>query len=344
MSRKKKKQQRLEALKATVNVTEEDQDKPLNKFASLSEIVIPNTGDTIKALWDDYTVSSKPVSDSIPMVAIGKGGTRGYISPGSYSVSSSRAAGQPVATEDTTLSSASTTFSIQDVKYYLKVLGDASATSIPAWQIKYGTWPPSPAKPKYPVTSVKPPPMPSWPGYVTVGITAEAQDDARFERMSADVAFSNRVFLRSTLGGTPSLARNYDQGGNGRKWEISDSIFGSNLVTSLIIDDPDERKKATMTNPAEVLDYLAKKGKAGEARHMPVLDFDVPIQVLPSSQLGHYHLYIDHEVGWNKYVKIMEAFEAAGIVEKGFVSASKEKGWTGLRPPGVTKPDAPKGV
>lgn len=174
----------------------------------------------------------------------------------------------------------------------------------------------------------------------------EEETDPRFERIPSEVAFSNRVFIRHTIDGKPTLDNNYGSIPTKpeRKWSIVDSIFGANLVTSLVIDDPDERERATMTSPEEVLEYLAQKGKADDATHRPVLDFDVPIQVLPSSQLGHYHLYIDHDVEWKKYVAILDAFKEAGIVEVGYVEASKEKGFSSLRPPGVTKPDSPKGV
>lgn len=72
--------------------------------------------------------------------------------------------------------------------------------------------------------------------------------------------------------------------------------------------------------------------------HLPVLDLDVPHRLEPSSTEGHSHLYIDVPVKWDVYVKLLDALANAGIVERGYVEASKAKGATMVRKPGVTKP------
>lgn len=73
--------------------------------------------------------------------------------------------------------------------------------------------------------------------------------------------------------------------------------------------------------------------------HLPVLDLDVPHRLEPSSTAGHSHLYIDVPVEWRTYVKLLDALADAGIVERGYVEASKAKGATMVRKPGVTKPE-----
>lgn len=83
--------------------------------------------------------------------------------------------------------------------------------------------------------------------------------------------------------------------------------------------------------------------KCANGKHAPVIDIDIPIYVLPSSQLGHYHLYIDKEIPWNSYVRILKALENAGIIESGYLKASLEREYTAVRPVGVTKPGSPRG-
>jgi len=78
-------------------------------------------------------------------------------------------------------------------------------------------------------------------------------------------------------------------------------------------------------------------------KHAPVIDVDIPIYVVPSSQLGHYHLYIEKEISWNSYVRILKALENAGIIEAGYLNASLSRGYTAVRPVGIVKPGSPRG-
>jgi hypothetical protein len=72
--------------------------------------------------------------------------------------------------------------------------------------------------------------------------------------------------------------------------------------------------------------------------HRPVLDIDFPVKVVESSTPGHCHLYIDRDLEWDDYVKLLEVLGEVGILEPGYVSASLERGFTALRLPWVRKP------
>jgi hypothetical protein len=72
--------------------------------------------------------------------------------------------------------------------------------------------------------------------------------------------------------------------------------------------------------------------------HLPVLDIDLPAALVPSSQKDHYHLYIEKEVEEGSYFRLLDALAECGIIEKGYADASKAKGGTFVRVPGVTKP------
>lgn len=93
----------------------------------------------------------------------------------------------------------------------------------------------------------------------------------------------------------------------------------ANVVTSLAAD-----------NSADVfLDV--------EAMHYPVLDIDLPCELVPSSTPGHFHLYIDHPVPDGAYWDLIGAMVACGIVQPGYLGASRARGYTAARLPWVRK-------
>jgi hypothetical protein len=72
---------------------------------------------------------------------------------------------------------------------------------------------------------------------------------------------------------------------------------------------------------------------ANSAPHAPVIDLDFPCQLVESGTPGHYHLYIDKEVPWDKYIAVLDAMVDAGLVQGGYVAASKVRGYTAVRVP-----------
>jgi len=82
----------------------------------------------------------------------------------------------------------------------------------------------------------------------------------------------------------------------------------------------------------------------GGDRHKVVLDIDLPVTVLPSTTPGHHHLFIDHEVAWDDYVNLLEALVTCGLVEPGYVNASKQRGYSCVRLPWVKKVEPPEPI
>jgi hypothetical protein len=82
----------------------------------------------------------------------------------------------------------------------------------------------------------------------------------------------------------------------------------------------------------------------GGPNHKVVLDIDLPARLLPSSTPGHHHLFIDKAIPWDDYVNLLEALAACGLVERGYVYASKERGYTCVRLPWVKKVEPPEPV
>lgn len=95
----------------------------------------------------------------------------------------------------------------------------------------------------------------------------------------------------------------------------------------------DSVEEVTSLDDAEIVTSEFRHGYA----HMPVLDIDVPIAVIPSSTPGHSHLFIGVEMEWSVYAKLIYAMADAGILENGYVDASDARGFTAVRLPWVTK-------
>jgi hypothetical protein len=73
------------------------------------------------------------------------------------------------------------------------------------------------------------------------------------------------------------------------------------------------------------------------AQHKPVLDIDLPVQVLPSSTPGHSHLFIDKELTWEQYTRLLYVLADIGIIETGYRTASLVRGYTAVRLPWIKK-------
>lgn len=73
------------------------------------------------------------------------------------------------------------------------------------------------------------------------------------------------------------------------------------------------------------------------AMHRPLLDIDMPAKLIPSTTPGHFHLFIDREMPWCQYARLLRALGRAGILEPGYVTASLERGYSAVRLPWVKK-------
>lgn len=71
--------------------------------------------------------------------------------------------------------------------------------------------------------------------------------------------------------------------------------------------------------------------------HAPVIDLDFPCSLVESSTPGHFHLYLDRPVSWERYAALLKALRWAGLIEEGFYRLSIARGATFVRKPGVKK-------
>jgi len=90
--------------------------------------------------------------------------------------------------------------------------------------------------------------------------------------------------------------------------------------------------------PIEEANMITSLDTAGwGGQHRPVLDLDMDAFLIESSTKGHHHLVIDHLLSTDQYFKLLDVLAEVGIVEPGFVDASKKRGATAIRLPWISK-------
>lgn len=76
----------------------------------------------------------------------------------------------------------------------------------------------------------------------------------------------------------------------------------------------------------------------GTDQHRPVLDIDFRAALLPSSQAGHFHLYLDQSMKTEEYFKFLHKLAKFQIIEYGYAEASHARGFSAVRVPWLRKP------
>lgn len=72
--------------------------------------------------------------------------------------------------------------------------------------------------------------------------------------------------------------------------------------------------------------------------HSVMIDIDrLNVWLRPSSTAGNYHLYIHKAIPWNYYLELLEALHKCGIIETGYLEASRRRKATFLRVPWMKK-------
>ena len=114
--------------------------------------------------------------------------------------------------------------------------------------------------------------------------------------------------------------------GKSRRYYKVEQLNGSDAEPS--VDDRVECKR----EEANVVGSLCQDGF-----HRPVIDIDHNVQLVPSSTLGHYHLYLGVPMEKERYFKLLHALVDAGVVSSFYVKAADVRGQTFVRLPGVRK-------
>ncbi len=135
-----------------------------------------------------------------------------------------------------------------------------------------------------------------------------------------------------------------EEGLNALKEYVASQSNSNEYDINITLENGEKLYDYKVINPEDSHEANLISSRCTSGKHAPVIDIDVPMYVVPSSKLGHGHLYIDKEITWAQYTRILKALASAGIVEEGYLEASMERGFTAVRPIGVTKQGAPKGV
>lgn len=102
--------------------------------------------------------------------------------------------------------------------------------------------------------------------------------------------------------------------------------------------DFSNQSEGTVTSDLYLADIITSRIGEGSF-HKVLLDIDSPSFLIESSTPGHYHLYIDQAVEWDKLKVVLSAMADAGIIEEGYAEACMRRGYTSLRPPWRVKGD-----
>ena len=106
------------------------------------------------------------------------------------------------------------------------------------------------------------------------------------------------------------------------RWDTYSDGYGGSTVRAV----PDE-------DDAEL---VSSEGTDG--LHYPVIDLDFECELVPSSTPGHYHLYINEGISWERYIRLLEGFLEAGLIQKGWFDEARKDKRTYVRRKGIYKP------
>lgn len=107
--------------------------------------------------------------------------------------------------------------------------------------------------------------------------------------------------------------------------------------TPVGVTSPEHRNNLKDNSDDCTLVISATGSDLENCKHYPVIDLDVPCNLVPASRLGHTHLYINHPVSQSGMFEILEVLAKHGIVEDGYVAGSKRRGFASVRLPWVQK-------
>lgn len=89
--------------------------------------------------------------------------------------------------------------------------------------------------------------------------------------------------------------------------------------------------------PRSIADLISSE--TAEGNHAPLIDLDFPCRLYPSGTEGHFHLYLDKEISWDKFLPLLKAFVDADLVEFQYYEMAKKRKASFLRLPEKPKTD-----
>lgn len=90
-------------------------------------------------------------------------------------------------------------------------------------------------------------------------------------------------------------------------------------------------------NRLENANLISSVNSFNDNLHYPVLDFDFPARLIPSSTIGNSHLYIDKVLTWKQYEKLLIVMKEIGLLQEGYVNSAIKFKQTFVRLPWIKK-------
>jgi hypothetical protein len=123
----------------------------------------------------------------------------------------------------------------------------------------------------------------------------------------------------------------------GRSWELTleravtpeKILFVLRVLREcgLVAYESHRRQEKELLRPSEGV----PSGRAPDGYPGWTFDLAVPARLVPSQTEGHFHLYLEKEVGWMDYERLLRAMTEAGFVERGFYAMTLRRGMSMLR-------------
>lgn len=88
----------------------------------------------------------------------------------------------------------------------------------------------------------------------------------------------------------------------------------------------DEMNLVRDKDNANLVSSLCNNGK-----HRPTLDIDFPCKLVETKTPGHYHLYIEHDLTFDQYKRLIDVMADIGLVGEGIRMQMENRGMTCLR-------------
>jgi hypothetical protein len=102
--------------------------------------------------------------------------------------------------------------------------------------------------------------------------------------------------------------------------------------------DRKERRKRWLVPVGPLAQVFSSELVGRKKVHTVAIDVDHHVAVRESSTPGHHHLFIDVEMSWREYRRLLRALAEVGIIERGYYQASLWRKATHVRLPWVKKP------
>lgn len=123
---------------------------------------------------------------------------------------------------------------------------------------------------------------------------------------------------------------------NGRELAYVQNLASDDYDQKIYLEKPTDKEEANLvTSLVKINSGLF--GSSDYIMHRPVLDLDIPHSLIESSTKGHSHLYLDIDLTWSDYERLLIVLCDLGIIQEGFYDSAVRNMASAVRLPWVKK-------